>query len=242
MTLGDSDHVHLLHGADGDAGVQIASIGTQISEAFAGLDRIREIRDMPPEDAEEADARAARATCAATSCSTTSWFEYNAGVPVLKDIVFHAPAGSTTALVGLSGSGKSTLHQPRDGLQPARQGPRPVDGRDLADAEVADYRWHLGVVLQDNFLFDGTIADNIAYSQAARDARRDRGGQPDRALRRVHRAVQSWATTRWWASGGRACRRQRQRVAIRAILRRGNPQCCSWRRGDVEPRQRERER
>src|SRR2546422_3590420 len=87
-------------------------------------------------------------------------FAYKPGVPVLKPVSFRAPAGSTTALVGSSGSGKSTLiglvmafHRPLSGRVS-------VDGRDLAQVRLQDYRSNLGVVLQDNFLFDGTIAEN----------------------------------------------------------------------------------
>src|SRR5439155_21388262 len=87
------------------------------------------------------------------------------GVPVLKNVSFEAPAGTTTALVGPSGSGKSTLiglimayHRPGGGRVL-------IDGRDLASVKLHDYRSHLGVVLQDNFLFDGTVSENIAFSR-----------------------------------------------------------------------------
>ena len=92
-------------------------------------------------------------------------FEYVEGNRVLRDVSFVAPAGTTTALVGSSGSGKSTLiglvmafHRPVSGRVL-------VDGHDLATLRLADYRRHLGVVLQDNFLFDGTITDNIRYAR-----------------------------------------------------------------------------
>ena len=89
--------------------IQLASIGTQITEAFAGLDRIREIRRMATEDRGGREPRAAARRRAATSSSTTSPSSTTPGVPVLKHVSFRAPAGSTTALVGSSGSGKSTL-------------------------------------------------------------------------------------------------------------------------------------
>src|SRR5258706_2643318 len=88
--------------------IEIASIGTQITEAFAGLDRIREIKRMATEDADEADRLPLAETNAAIAFEDVT-FEYNEGVPVLKNVSFNAPAGSTTALVGSSGSGKSTL-------------------------------------------------------------------------------------------------------------------------------------
>jgi subfamily B ATP-binding cassette protein MsbA len=86
-------------------------------------------------------------------------------VTVLKHISFHAPEGSTTALVGSSGSGKSTLIGLVMAFNRPRSGRVLVDGRELTQVRLGDYRAHLGVVLQDNFLFDGTIAENIAYAK-----------------------------------------------------------------------------
>src|SRR5207248_3150786 len=88
--------------------VQLASIGTQITEAFAGLDRIREIRRMTTEDQADAGLAPLPEVRGAVEFDDVS-FEYNPGAPVLKHISFRSPAGSTTALVGSSGSGKSTL-------------------------------------------------------------------------------------------------------------------------------------
>ena len=84
---------------------------------------------------------------------------------MLKGVSFHAPEGSTTALVGSSGSGKSTLISLVTAFNRPQTGRVLVDGRDLATLRLRDYRSHLGVVLQDNFLFDGTVADNIAYGR-----------------------------------------------------------------------------
>src|SRR5438093_10508643 len=144
--------------------VQLASIGTQVSEAFAGLDRIREIQRVTPEASDDRTREPLEGLRGDVAFEDVS-FEYNAGVPVLKHVSFRAPAGSTTALVGSSGSGKSTLiglvmafHRPLSGRIL-------VDGRDLARVRLQDYRSHLGVVLQDNFLFDGTIAENIGFSR-----------------------------------------------------------------------------
>src|SRR5207247_2732421 len=93
------------------------------------------------------------------------------GVPVLKRVSFSAPAGTTTALVGSSGSGKSTLISLVMAFGRPGTGRVLVDGRDLAGVRLRDYRSQLGVVLQDNFMFDGTIAENIAYGNphATRD-------------------------------------------------------------------------
>ena len=144
--------------------VQLANIGTQMTEAFAGLDRIREIRTMATEDQEDANRRPMPDVRGAVEFRDVS-FEYNAGVPVLKHVSFTSPAGSTTALVGSSGSGKSTLISLVLAFNRPLTGKLLVDGVDLNDVKLRDYRGHLGVVLQDNFLFDGTVAENIAYAR-----------------------------------------------------------------------------
>ena len=92
------------------------------------------------------------------------WFEYNEGVPVIKGVSFDAPAGSTTALVGSSGSGKSTLISLVMAFNRPTKGRVLIDGQDLEEVQLASYRGQLGIVLQENFLFDGTIADNIRYA------------------------------------------------------------------------------
>jgi ABC-type multidrug transport system fused ATPase/permease subunit len=144
--------------------VQIASISTQFSEAFAGLDRIREIRGMLTEDDQD-DARNDIENVRGDIVFEDVSFEYDVDVPVLKHVSFEAPVGTTTALVGSSGSGKSTLiglvlafHRPKSGRIL-------VDGIDLDTLRLRSYRENVGVVLQDNFLFDGTVAENIAYAR-----------------------------------------------------------------------------
>ena len=144
--------------------IQLASIGTQLSEAFAGLDRIREIRRMATEDQED-ESRAPLPDVRGRVEFDDVTFEYTAGVQVLKRVGFTAPAGSTTALVGSSGSGKSTLISLVMTFNRPQSGRVLVDGHDLTSIKLRDYRSHLGVVLQDNFLFDGTIAANIAYAK-----------------------------------------------------------------------------
>ena len=165
MTLGDFVMYVFFIGLVAAPLVQIASIGTQVSEAFAGLDRIRELRQTATEDEEDAS----RATLGDGLRGEIEFrdvvFAYDPGVPVLKGVSFHAPAGSTTALVGPSGSGKSTLIGLVMAFARPETGRILVDGRDLADLRLRDYRSHLGVVLQDNFLFDGTIAENISFAK-----------------------------------------------------------------------------
>jgi subfamily B ATP-binding cassette protein MsbA len=144
--------------------VQLANIGTQVTEAFAGLDRIREIRQMATEDEEDAS-RAPLVALHGTVTFDAVSFEYTPGVTVLNGVSFTAPAGSTTALVGSSGSGKSTLISLVMAFNRPLSGNILVDGRNLASVKLRDFRQHLGVVLQDNFLFDGTIAENIAFAR-----------------------------------------------------------------------------
>ncbi|HEY6802144.1 MAG TPA: ABC transporter ATP-binding protein [Pyrinomonadaceae bacterium] len=143
--------------------VEIASIGTQITEAFAGLDRIREIKWMATEDDED-ETRAPLGSIRGDITFEDVSFEYNEDAPVLKNVSFDAPAGSTTALVGSSGSGKSTLISLVMAFNRPLSGRVKIDGRDLEGIRLRDYRQELGVVLQDNFLFDGTIAENIGFS------------------------------------------------------------------------------
>jgi subfamily B ATP-binding cassette protein MsbA len=144
--------------------VDLANIGTQITEAFAGLDRISEIFQMSTETEEDAK-RQTLSKVQGTIDFEDVFFEYESGVPVLKGISFHAKAGTTTALVGSSGSGKSTiLSLVLNFIQP-NKGRVLIDGKDLQSVKLSDYRKHLGVVLQDNFLFDGTILENVRFSR-----------------------------------------------------------------------------
>ncbi|HLG55667.1 MAG TPA: ABC transporter ATP-binding protein [Vicinamibacterales bacterium] len=170
MTLGDLVMYIFFIGLVAAPLVSIASIGTQITEAFAGLDRIREILDMPTE-VEEDTSRAAVERLTGDVAFDEVSFEYNPGQPVLRTVSFHAGAGTTTALVGSSGSGKSTLISLVMAFNRPTTGRIMVDGRDLAGLRLMDYREQLASVLQENFLFDGTIAENVGYAKpgATRD-------------------------------------------------------------------------
>jgi subfamily B ATP-binding cassette protein MsbA len=143
--------------------VQISSIGTQITEAFAGLDRIHELRAVRTEDDDD-ETRDALPDVGGEVAFENVLFEYKDDTPVLKGVSFHAPAGTTTALVGPSGSGKSTLIGLVMAFYRPKEGTVRVDGRDLGELRLADYRRFLGVVMQDNFLFDGTVRENIAFA------------------------------------------------------------------------------
>jgi subfamily B ATP-binding cassette protein MsbA len=198
--------------------IQIASIGTQITEAFAGLDRIHEIMTTTREDANDAS-RQPLGELRGDIEFEGVWFEYNPGVPVLKNITFRAPAGTTTALVGSSGSGKSTLISLVMAFNRPTKGMIRVDGRDLLDLRLAEYRAHLGVVLQDNFLFDGTVAENIAYgtphATRAEIERVSHIAHADEFIEGFEKKYETVVGER----GVRLSGGQRQRVAIaRAIL------------------------
>jgi subfamily B ATP-binding cassette protein MsbA len=164
MTIGDYFMYVMFTGMMALPLIQLASIGTQVSEAFAGLDRIRELREMATEDQEDAK-REVVGPVHGQVVFDNVWFEYNPGVPVIKGLSFEAAAGTTTALVGSSGSGKSTLLSLVMAFNRPTSGQVRIDGRDLQNLKLRDYRSHLGIVLQDNFLFDGTVADNIRFSR-----------------------------------------------------------------------------
>jgi subfamily B ATP-binding cassette protein MsbA len=198
--------------------VQIASISTQISEAFAGLDRIRELREMTTED-ENDDDRAPVAAIAGDVAFEGVHFEYEPGVPVLHDISFHAPAGTTTALVGSSGSGKSTLMSLVLAFNRPAAGRILVDGTELDSLRLRDYRAQLGVVLQDDFLFDGTIRENIGFARPGATAEEiERAGEIAHCNEFVGRMDEGYDTV-IGERGVKLSGGQRQRVAIaRAIL------------------------
>jgi len=164
MTLGDLIMYIFFIGLVAAPLVSIASIGTQITEAFAGLDRIREILDMKTELDEDATRHPAPRIKGDVTFDNV-WFEYNAGQPVLRGVSFDAPAGTTTALVGSSGSGKSTLISIVMAFNQPLRGRVLIDGRDLGTLRIGEYRKQLASVLQENFLFDGTIADNVGYAR-----------------------------------------------------------------------------
>jgi subfamily B ATP-binding cassette protein MsbA len=218
MTIGDFVMYLLFTGLMAMPVVQLASIGTQLTEALAGLDRIREIRRMATEDDEDA-AREPMPSIRGDVRFDDVSFEYTPGTPVLKNVSFDAPAGFTTALVGSSGSGKSTLISLVMTFNKPQAGRVMVDNRDLGSVRLRDYRQHLGVVLQDNFLFDGTIAENIAYAKphATREeiVAVSRIAHCDEFVNSFERGYDTIVGER----GVRLSGGQRQRVAIaRAIL------------------------
>jgi subfamily B ATP-binding cassette protein MsbA len=198
--------------------ISLASIGTQIPEAIAGLDRIREIRNVVREDAGD-DGREPCTSVRGDIVFEHVNFAYDEGKPVLQDVSFRAPAGSTTALVGSSGSGKSTLVSLVMAFNRPGSGRITLDGRDLERLRLAEYRAHLGVVLQDNFLFDGTIAENVGFSRPSASRAEieaaSKTAHCDEFVKRFEKGYDTVVGERGVKlSGG-----QRQRVAIaRALL------------------------
>ena len=218
MTLGDFIMYVFFIGMVAAPLVQISNIGTQVSEAFAGLDRIREIRAMDTEDVGD-DERQPVTDVGGDIRFEDVTFSYAEGVPVLRNVDFHAPAGTTTALVGSSGSGKSTLISLVMAFNRPDTGRVLVDDRDLTTIRLREYRSFLGVVLQDNFLFDGTIAENIAFSKPGATKEEVRAAASvahcDEFVERFEEGYETVVGERGVKlSGG-----QRQRVAIaRAVL------------------------
>ena len=162
MTLGDFFAFTLYLGFLIAPIIQMSNIGSQITEAFAGLDRMEELLTL------EREADNPRRTITLPAIHGDIRFEdvnfaYEPGKPVLKSISFEAPAGSVTALVGSSGSGKTTIASLAASFLTPDSGTITVDGHDLSRVRLESYRAQLGVVLQDDFLFEGTIRENILF-------------------------------------------------------------------------------
>lgn len=198
--------------------VQMSNIGSQLTEAFAGLDRTEEIMNMAPEDDGIQRTLTIGKIRGDISFNRVS-FAYEEGKNVLNDISFHAPAGTVTALVGTSGSGKTTIAGLAASFLNPNLGTITVDGTDLSQVKLESYRSQLGVVLQDDFLFEGTIRENILFPRP--DA------SEERLLAAVRAAHVSEFTDRFELGldtvigerGVKLSGGQRQRVAIaRAIL------------------------
>jgi subfamily B ATP-binding cassette protein MsbA len=149
---------------------QVVAIGTQLTEALAGLERTREILDENQEDADPRRTYALGPVVGEVEFDNVS-FAYEQGKTVLYEVSFHAAPGTVTALVGPSGAGKSTIIGLIAAFYIPTSGQVTVDGVDLTRVRLDSYRAQIGVVLQDSFLFDGTIWENVAFSRP--DASRD---------------------------------------------------------------------
>ncbi len=198
--------------------VQMSNIGSQLTEAFAGLDRTQEIMNMAPENNDLTRTIQLPAIKGDIKFEQVT-FSYEHGKEVVKSISFDAPSGSVTALVGSSGSGKTTIASLAASFITPDSGTITIDGINLSKVTLSEYRKNLGVVLQDDFLFEGTIRENILFA-------RPQAGE-ERLAKAVSSAYVNEFTDRFELgldtvigergiklSGG-----QRQRIAIaRAIL------------------------
>lgn len=162
MTMGDFLSFTLLLGFMIAPIVQMSNIGSQMTEAFAGLDRTAEIMNMDPEDNPEVRTIEIPTIKGDIKFNDVS-FSYEESKEVIHNISFDAPKGSVTALVGTSGSGKSTIASLVSTFLNPNSGSITIDGQDLSKVSLNSYRSQLGVVLQDDFLFEGTIKENILF-------------------------------------------------------------------------------
>ena len=144
--------------------IQVVAIGTQLTEALAGLDRTREVLKERPEDRDPNRTVSIGLIRGEVEFNQVG-FAYEEGKPVLFDVSFRSEPGTVTALVGSSGSGKSTIISLVAAFHSPNQGKITVDGIDLSTVRLDSYRTQLGVVLQDSFLFDGSIEENIAFAR-----------------------------------------------------------------------------
>ena len=142
--------------------VQMSNIGSQLTEAFAGLDRTQELMNLPEENDLKIRKVVLKKIEGNVSFKNIS-FSYDDKTRVLHDISFEAPKGSVTALVGSSGSGKSTIAGLASAFLNPSSGQILIDGEDLSKVDLRSYRNQLGVVLQDDFLYEGTIRENILF-------------------------------------------------------------------------------
>lgn len=218
MTFGDFLSFTLFLGFMIAPIVQMSNIGSQLTEAFAGLDRTEEIMNMNPED-DGSDRTIKIGPIRGDMAFEHVSFGYEEGKPVLHDINFKAPAGSVTALVGTSGSGKTTIAGLVASFLDPGSGLITVDGKDLSKLSLASYRSQLGVVLQDDFLFEGTIRENIAFPKTgASNAEIEMAAQVAYVYEFTNR-FEKGLDTIIGERGVKLSGGQRQRIAIaRAIL------------------------
>ncbi len=198
--------------------VQMSNIGSQITEALAGLDRTEELMNMDPE-ADESKRTEILDKVTGDMVFENVSFAYEADKEVLHNISFKVNSGSVVALVGSSGSGKSTIAGLAASFLNPQSGRITIDGKDLSGVNLNSYRKHLGVVLQDDFLFEGTIRENILFPRP--------NASEERLLQAVKAAYvdeftdrfENGLDTRIGERGIKLSGGQRQRISIaRAVL------------------------
>ncbi len=158
--------------------VQMSNIGSQLTEALAGLDRTEELMQLEPE-AETGQRTIFLNGIEGNMAFSGVSFAYEEDNEVLHDVSFEVPSGSVVALVGSSGSGKSTIAGLAASFLTPLEGQVTIDGQDLAQVDLQSFRRHLGVVLQDDFLFEGSIRENILFPR------------PDATEQQLQRAVET---------------------------------------------------
>ncbi|MGC1452910.1 MAG: ABC transporter ATP-binding protein [Candidatus Sulfotelmatobacter sp.] len=198
--------------------MQVVSIGTQLTEALAGLERTQEIMRERPEDQDPKRSVQLRDIVGTVEFENVT-FSYDGTHDVLRNISFRSEPGTVTALVGSSGSGKSTTIGLISAFYVPSNGTVRVDGVDLSTVRLDSFRTRLGVVLQESFLFDGTIRENVAFSRP--DASEEDVMRACR-IARVDEFAESFADKYDTVVGERGVKLsggQRQRISIaRAIL------------------------
>jgi subfamily B ATP-binding cassette protein MsbA len=198
--------------------IQMSNIGSQLTEALAGLDRMEEIMNMSPEDDGTVRNIELEKINGKIIFENVS-FAYEEGKTVLKDISFTAMPGSVTALVGTSGSGKTTIAGIAASFLTPSIGKVRIDGNDMSKVTLNSYRNNLGVVLQDDFLFEGTIKENILFPRPDASEERLLNAVKDAHVHEFTDRLEEGLETVIGERGVKLSGGQRQRVAIaRALL------------------------
>lgn len=218
MTLGDFFAFTLYLGFLIAPVVQMSNIGSQMTEAFAGLDRTEELLKTERELDDGSRRRVLPRITGDIEFENVS-FAYDENVPVLHNVSFTAKAGSVTALVGSSGSGKTTIAGLAASFLNPTQGLVRIDGIDLSEITLESYRSQLGVVLQDNFLFEGTIRENILFGKPEATEEEIQASIGGAHVREFADRLEKGLETLIGERGVKLSGGQRQRVAIaRALL------------------------
>ncbi|OFY70950.1 MAG: ABC transporter permease [Bacteroidetes bacterium RIFCSPLOWO2_12_FULL_37_12] len=198
--------------------VQMSNIGSQLTEAFAGLDRTEEIMNMEPENDDTKRIIHLNGITGNIKFENVS-FAYQEGKEVVRNIRFDAPSGSVTALVGTSGSGKTTLASLAASFITPDSGIITIDGKDLSKVSLRSYRKNLGVVLQDEFLFEGTIRENILFPRPGATAEQLQQAVKAAYVNEFTDRFENGLDTLIGERGVKLSGGQRQRIAIaRAVL------------------------
>lgn len=198
--------------------LDLPEIATRVTETLADLDRVRAVEAVRVEDDGDRARQAVGDVRGAIAFEGVS-FAYRPGAPVLQDVSFRAPPGTTTAIVGPSGAGKSTILALLMAFYRPTAGKITIDGRDLADLRTRDWRKRLAVVLQDDFLFDGTMAENIALARPGATRQEIEAASRTAHCEEIVRALPDGLDTVVGERGLLLSGGQRQRVSLaRAIL------------------------